>query len=156
MKNKKLPILKHFINQVIWGWIVTLTYREENQYRKGHIQFFSNVLVGKGIYYFYVKERTKKGVTHFHILIDKELEKQELASIWNNIVGEELEAGTNINKIKNQKDVINYILQEFEEYGSSLNMEVVHHQTQKVLEEDTIDKSCEKLEEEILKDKGLT
>ncbi len=151
--NKKLPILKKILRQQAWKLFITLTYREAKQYRIGHIQLFTETLTSNGISYFYVKELTQTGIPHFHILIDKEMDKSEISVIWNNIVNEDLEAGTNVKEI-DSAGAINYILQDFSEYGSSLNLELLlHREAQKLLEEDTLNKSCEKLEEEIAKEK---
>jgi hypothetical protein len=147
--NRKLSMLKKILRQQTWAFLITLTYSEAKQYRIRHIQLFIEILAAGGISCFYVKELTQNGIPHFHVLINREIDKSEISTIWNNIVNEDLEAGTNLKEIKDQADMINYILQDFSEYGSTLNLELLHREAQKLLEEETLNKSCEKIEEEI-------
>jgi len=94
--------------------VVDLTYPGEwvtknARIEQGHLKAFIRRLLRLGVKdYFWVKEYQERGALHFHVLIDRFVDKGLVKEMWAGILG--APARTNIDKIRNQKGMGQYVM----------------------------------------------
>lgn len=99
---------------------------------KKHFHRMRSRLNYKGYKYIWTLEFQKRGAPHFHMLLDREIEKSTLAKMWFDIVksGDEkhLDRGVHIAKIKTKEGMLHY----FTSYLSKQDQKSVPYEFQNV------------------------
>lgn len=98
----------------LYTHVIDLTYPGEwitrdARIEAGHLKRFLQVLERIGVIeYFWVKEYQVRGVLHFHVLVDRFIDKDLIRSKWSKIIG--AVARTRIDVIRSKKGMAQYVV----------------------------------------------